>query len=86
MTAIKPRSHAVNPTAEVQSFRVQQSALATQIAIVEGRAMICGHDPIAGRDFTITMTRFYVDRRPVEDGFAPADDDPFTFDLSDTKE
>jgi hypothetical protein len=72
--AIKPRGCIPNATAEVQAFRINQASMAAQIAVIEGRAMICGHDPISKRDYTIAMTRIYTDRRPVEDGYPLADE------------
>ena len=79
--AIKPRGHAVNASAEVQAFRWDQRSFGVSIAAVEGAALISGHDPIARKDFVLTVTRHYVTRQPaIEDGF-PLEADDF-----DTKE
>lgn len=52
-----------------KAFTMADSKLAAQIALVEGSAMIAGHDPITGKDYAIAMTRFYVDRTVMPDGW-----------------
>ena len=52
----------------VKDFSMQQRWMAVAIAAVEGSATIHGHDPIARRDFTLAITRHYVDRRAPGDG------------------
>jgi hypothetical protein len=59
---------------------MSRRSLAVSIAAVEGSATIHGHDPIAKRDFTLVITRHYVDRRNLPDGFALADDEATTHD------
>lgn len=57
-----------------KAFQMADAKLAAQIALVEGSSMICGHDPITGKDYVITHTRFYVDRTVLPDGWPLADE------------
>lgn len=51
-----------------KDFSMDQKTMAVAIAAVEGSATIHGHDPIARRDFTLVITRHYVNRA-VADGW-----------------
>lgn len=52
-----------------QTFRLNQASVAAQIALVEGNAMIAGVDPLTGKRYALAITRFYVDRTVLPDGW-----------------